>query len=199
MSARKISQHFDGIGKVPVDIQDVLNWINAHLPDDVIRIHGIDVSPDMLRGGIVSTHKHVEPLPGSAIKPWREHLIAYSTQLTPEMQRLVVCKEILHVFEPATVQTNDSEKVLALAQALLPEEGAEPGIGAAAALADNISKWNALTVLFPYGYWEVCAKAFNEGTMTLAEISDSLELPSSYVAVTLKGNWPKLREIFLGL
>ena len=199
MSARKVSQHFDGLGKVPVDVQDVLNWINAHLPDDVIKIHGIDVAPDQLRGGIVSTTEKIEPLPGSAIKPWREHRIAYSTQMSPEMQRLVVCKELLHVFEPPTVQTDDPEKVLALAQALRPEEGAESGMGAAAATADNISQWNAITVLFPYGYWEVCVKAFKERTMTLEQIAETLEMPPSYVAVTLKDNWPKLRDLFLGL
>jgi hypothetical protein len=82
MSVRRVSQHFDGVGKVPVDIQEVLNWINNHLPDDVIKIHGVDISPDLLNGGIASTTTRAQkPHPDSAVMPWKEHIIAYSTQL----------------------------------------------------------------------------------------------------------------------
>jgi hypothetical protein len=198
MSARKVSQHFDGVGKVPVDIKDVLKWINAHLMDEVINIHGIDISADSLNGGIVSQTMPQKPHPNSAVRPWKQHTIAYRTQLSMEMQRLVVCKEVLHVFEPPSVRTNDQLKVLALAEALMVKNGGEPGEGQAAALADNISKWNAVTVLFPFGYWEECFKAHKEGAMTLDEIADALEIPRSYVAVTMTDGWRAHREIFLG-
>lgn len=200
MSVKKISHHFDGLGIVPVKIEEVILKVQEFVPDDKIFINGIDVPPKGTLGlNFAVRFIETEELTlGSAIMPITHHRIVYSTQIESRLQRLVVCKELLHILDSSPARTTNKEKVLILAEGLLASHDENNQAGNPLEyFADKIAIWLSLIVLFPYGYWEVCRRDYKAGKLTLDQIADVLEIPSSYIAVTMDDKWDQMREGFL--
>ncbi len=200
MSVKKISHHFDGLGIVPVKIEEVILKIQEFVPDDKIIVNGIDAPPKGTLGlNYANRFIGIEELtPGSAIMPITHHRIVYSTRMDGRLQRLVVCKELLHILDSNPARTTNKEKVLQLAEGLLASHnGNNQAENPLEHFADKIAIWLSLIVLFPYGFWEVCRRDYRAGKITLDQIADVLEIPSSYIAVTMDDKWDQMREGFL--
>ena len=114
MSVSKIIRHFEGIAKIPVEVSAVHEQIKLRRPFEIIEIIGVDVPPTFVHG-LIYKYK-IPPIEGSMLTDKDKTIIPYSTQAHAYMQRLVACKELLHVLDPDPVLTSNMKQVWVLAE-----------------------------------------------------------------------------------
>lgn len=193
MSVSRIVRHFEGVGKIPVELPDVLEQVKRFLPHEEIEIRGVDVPVNRLRGQIYRYKK--TPEDGSALTDTRCSLIQYSTRLPVFMQRLVACKELLHALDSDPILTSDMKKLLNLAQHVAERKFPNPSNGNSVdVFIDELTKYKAIAVLFPYSFREFCEDV---NCLDSSAISKIVEIPEEYVKLVLSPHWPVLRQTFL--
>jgi hypothetical protein len=192
LSIGRVVRHFEGLGKVPVDIKDVLELVRAIEPDEKIRIRSVNVDPEKLRGNCY----RYRVADSGILVPLRKTLIVYSGRQDPYWQRLVCCKELVHIMDPDPLCTTTLEQVVHLAERLKKPAPATAPINAneVAAFFDLLARWHAMAILFPFGLWEELLPKYKAKKVDLATISKWLELPPDYVGVVLTDQWKTIRE-----
>lgn len=196
MSVAKIARHFQGMGKVPVTIHDVLEQVRLMLPDEEIEVFGVNTDINELRG----THVRfkIPPPNGTALVSTKCSMVIYSKKLEPAWQRLVCCKELIHVLDADPVRTTSKEEVLHLVEKISSKMPINPNSpNSLIAFVDKIAEWQAVSILFPYGLWEQVYPEFKEGKVTVKQIAEWLEIPESYVHVTMTDLWKHMSDTFL--
>ena len=196
MTVRAIARHFEGLGKVPIDVNDVLAQVRALLPDEVIDIYGINADPQQLRGTCLQWK--VNPPTGSAMMSTKHSAVIYSTRLAPEWQRLVCCKELIHVLDPEPVRTTSKDEVLQLIEKMsskTPIFASTPNhLGV---FVDKIAEWQAVSIMFPYGMWEEVYERHTKHGLKCQQIASWLELPHEKVEVVLNDIWKHMYHTIL--
>lgn len=189
MSVSGIVRHFEALGKIPVTIEDVLEQIKNQMPLEHIEIHGLDVPVSYLRGQYLRFLKPHDGL--GAMLPTYHSMVNYSTRQTPAEQRLVVCKELIHILDEKPVVTSTMEAVVAQARQIAhrqmnPKQSLQ-------GFFDELAKYKALAILFPYGVREELIKRGIENL----RICELLQLPPLYVEMVMTEQWPHLRQTIL--
>src|SRR5258708_7801578 len=104
-SVGQVIRHFEGIGKVPVDIKDVLETMKSICPHLNIKIRGVDVDPKRLHGNCYNYRVDDAQI----LVPKFISMVVYSTQDHPFMQRFVCCKELVNIMDPAPMYTRTKQ------------------------------------------------------------------------------------------
>jgi hypothetical protein len=196
MSIGRVVRHFEGSGKVPVDINDVLALVRELVPTLKIKVRGVNVDPSKLRG---TCYRYAID-DAKILLPQQVAYIVYSRQMEPEWQRLVCCKELVHILEPDPIWTSTKEKVLHLAERVIrPLDVTPAGLNpnSIGAVFDQLAKWHAMAILFPFGLWEEALPLVKKGKVTAEQVADWVELPVDHVAFVLSDEWKAVRETLL--
>jgi len=195
MSVSQIVRHFEGLGKVPVAIDDVLTQVQSFAGDERIRVRGVDEDFSELKAAIVRFRVEDGT---SYMVPVMCSEIIYSTRMPLPWQRLACCKEMIHVIDPNPVCTSSKEEVLALAEnmakSIRPTVTSPNGLQT---LTDQLAKWQAVAVLFPYGFWEELYPKYEKGIVSCGQISEWLQIPEEAVRATMSPTWGHLRQTIL--
>jgi hypothetical protein len=197
MSIGHVVRHFEGIGKVPVDIKDVLALVREICPDEVIKVRGVDVDNKKIRGNCYR-YKIAD---GAILVPRPVSLVVYSTRDDEYCQRLVCCKELIHIVDPDPIVTSKKEEVIHLAERVTkPVKFGASGLNPndLQVFLDQLAKWEALAVLFPFGLWEEVMPKYKKGKVDLETISDWVEIPVEFVNTIMTDAWEKLRTGLIG-
>jgi len=193
MSIAKIIRHFEAIGRVPVSVADVLKQVQAVVLDEVVEVRALDRSADKIRG--FHYRYHNQPHADSALMPESIAVAAYSIQQPLGWQRLVCCKELIHIFDREPICTSSKEEVVRLGQKLTGESHFEKVDGENIQwFFDEIAKYQALAILFPFGLREELLAIKPPEKHDLAAISDVVQLPIEMVYTVMSDKWPLLRE-----
>lgn len=196
MSLSKIMRHFEGLGRVPVELPEVIAQFQGSGLLETIVIRGLDKPADTLRG--VHYRYSEPPMAGSALMDKRYVIIPYSTQQSLQWQRLVICKELVHLYDPPPVTTKARDEILQLGKKL-----AAPKVQLSATgngiqhFFDMLAKWRAMAIMFPYGLHEEMMPRYLAGKVTAQQIADMVHLPVEYVEPILTDGWKELRESIL--
>ena len=197
MSIGKVVRHFEGVGKVPVDIKDVLALAREICPDETIKIRGVKVDNKKLRGNCYR-YKIAD---GQVLTPRPVSLVVYSTLDHEYCQRLVCAKELVHVIEPDPIVTSKKQEVVHLAERITKPVRLGAGTMTPNDLQvflDQLAKWQALAILFPFGLWEEAMPKYKDGKVTLETIADWVELPVEFVTTVMNDAWATLRTTMIG-
>lgn len=186
MLAADLIRHFADREQLPVDVNDVLAALKEHGVEDNIEFVGVDLDPDILQGLIKVFHvRHTvygEPERYANIYYHRGHSI--------DWQRLICCKELIHLLDPEHAHTKTAEEIAVLAEKIgLPPEMQDPLADGIAANLDRMAEFRAAAVLIPWAARELLMQPYKEGRITAADIARLADVPRKYVGFVMHDMW----------
>jgi len=191
MSISPLVRHFEGLGKVPIQLPDVVAEFRRRLPNSTIRVTGVNLPFSVLRGAhynyVHTPHKDGTLLPVDVTQ------IIYSVQQPIEWQKLVVCKELIHVFDDTGIETDQPDEVIELVKKLSGELPKTIKSGGLQWFFDELAQYQAMAILFPFGLRE----AINGKKADPEAIAKKLELPIEAVNFVMADAWKTLRDTIL--
>ncbi len=178
-------------------MNDVLSALKAGGCEDDIEFIGVDFDTEILQGKIKVFHKR-NGVYGAEVT--RCVNIYYHRGHDPNWQRLIACKELLHVLDPASAHTNTVKDIELLAEKIgLPPEMQDPAGDGLDANVDRLAEWRAAALLLPLAARELLMPAFKEGKISLAQIAILADIPRKYVAFVMTDTWPTVHELLVKL
>jgi hypothetical protein len=148
---------------LPVEVDDVIKEIVSRgIKDEVYYFWDHNLNPKVLMGYI----KHDEyPTGGGKSKLVAE--ITYA-KLGHEMERLVCCKELLHLLDPIDCRATQKDEVEKLIEKIiLPPELVDPFTDGIHASTDRIAIIHAVAVLFPLAAQNILLPKYAEKNLHL--------------------------------
>lgn len=193
LSVKELIREFSTRGTLPVEIEDVIAAIRSRgISDEIYYFWDNNLDPKTLRGYI----KHDEyPQPSGPPKLAVE--ITYA-KMGHEWERLVCCKEVLHVLEPAEQRCGKPDEVdLLIEKIILPADLVDPFTDGLHAATDRAALIYAVATLFPLAARNILMPKYSNGKLTLADIEDIAELPARYVAIVMSAVWKDIHDWIL--
>ena len=189
MSIGKLIDFFSTFRVLPVEIQTISDQIvESYKVADEILFVPVVVDPAELKG--LHYRYFGRDDDGNVVN---RILIIFSDRLSIEEQRIVCCKELIHILDEHYLQTDTKEKVLSLAEALtgpLPKHAA--GISDIASIKDRLAIYQALSVLIPEEMREELLEIYGGGSFSAAALADMFLIPQEYIDIVMRPNWSKV-------
>src|SRR5579862_3251630 len=164
---------------LPIPVDAVLRWIRENTPHIDIRLYPVARHKKAFRGAYrrlgvpVGMYTHDFEIVNQVL---------YGEDLPPEWKRLVIVKEILHVFDSHQVNTPDAVRKL-IPAVITPElRTASPF---APVIDDFLGTYRAMAVLLPRRARRRLKQAIDADKRTSTEIADYAQLPDYYVDIWL--------------
>ena len=193
VSVFKLIQKFAARTIVPVEVDDVVEFIRRLGVKDEIFFWEADISPETLQAAI--THWEY-PLDGKIIVVADIHT---ARCLPLHQKRVAQVKELLHILDPEHFRVNTLQDVHALIEKIiLPPDLVDWENDGVHANSDRAAIVHALAVLFPWAARELLIGPFKDEKITLTEMSELLALPPSYIQFVLSDIWVELHEAMVG-
>ena len=176
--------HFSRYTNVPVEVLDVRKYILDLAIVDEIRIFETKLDPTKVSGFL-----HVFSKGGKKVAR-----VVCSDQLLPRMQRLVCCKELLHILD----EDDDMATTRVGVQRLIENLGLSNLADLPASVrSDRNGSLHALMILFPRDYLHQIRPLYRAGKVTEEEIATRVRLPPPYVRVALSDAWQQFLETYI--
>lgn len=191
MSLIQVVQTFAGITDLPIEIPEVRAEIVRLGYQDRIIFSGQDADPGKCRG----VFYQYTTRDGVYADPVLTTLIGYNSRVSVPWQRMVCCKEMVHLMDRAVEQTQTAEEVEGLLDKLLgPFSTEDYGIADLMAAHDRLALYQALPILFPDAARAEALTELQAGRKTLEQIAEWAVLPPVLVTMVLAENWPALKN-----
>lgn len=182
-----VFNHFSCHTRLPVLLDHVIEHILESKVVDRVDIHPLDIDPTILKGFCIVFDER----PHNSINHHRVAWIGYSSQLSREEQRLVVCKELLHVYDRDNEAAGTQAQVSDLIEEIVLPPTAKQGIPA---LNDRSNIMLALAVMLPRDAMDELRPKVESGEITIATVAKLAALPEPWVRVVFSPAWPKVME-----
>jgi hypothetical protein len=194
MSVAKLIQKFSTREALPVPIDDVIAEIVARgIKDEIYPFWDVNLDMTILRGYI--THYEYPANANGQVR--RVAQITYA-KMGHEWERLVCCKELLHVLDPERYRVSSAEAIIELVEKIaLPADLVDSKTDGLPVLSDRVAMTEAAAVLFPLAAKNIIAPHYSDGTISLAEIADAAEIPVRYAALVMSDGWEKLHDLLV--
>jgi hypothetical protein len=188
----KLYQEFAGKTALEIDIKDVADFLVKCGCQDSIIFVPEQMDPGEIRGLYVQYTTH----PGVYTAPELVTLVIYPGNAPVDMQRVVCCKELIHVCDGNAAKTNSPEEVDALVEKLLgPLSTEDYGLADLMASVDKIAFYQALAILFPEAARAVALQRIADKAATPEDIAAWAGLPLSMVNLVLSDQWGEVLEV----
>jgi hypothetical protein len=190
---KNLQAKFDGRTDVPIEIDEICAALVQMGYQDDIRVVGEEMDTSQLLGTYV---QFTEPSGGMYSEPRLVSLIVYPTNVDPVIQRIICAKELVHVCDAHVSRTNNPQDIVDLAQVLTGRAtpGNEPRMTMKVA-ADVMAQQKGLMLLFPKAARVIARQQFREGSTTLRDLSELLQLPEETVEDMLEEDWDTLADL----
>ncbi|MCB1503107.1 MAG: hypothetical protein KDK07_25570 [Bauldia sp.] len=184
-------QEFSALTTLPVPINDVWEKLKEWGFDEIYFFQDVDLDPTILNG-----HIEQEEIPcNDGNDSYIMNTITYA-KTDNETERLVICKEMLHIMDPDEYRANKPKELEELIEKIvLPAELVDPVTENAHSINDRIAITQASAVLFPLAARKLIMPHYQSGRYSLRQIADMAELPPRYVAPILSDFWPHIHDI----
>ena len=195
MSVGKLIAFFSTFTRLPVYVEDVCAQIVEMGIQDEILLVPMDVPPEKLLGMLVSYE------PSTMYGETRNcSIIFYNTNVSRDLQRVICCKELMHLLDGKDVHTSTSADFSRLVDGVLDVKNALPASPLPAnnqALLDHMALLMAYAVLFPHEIRDDFISAHDDGRMSVSDIAEELDIPTNAVSMLLDKSWEAIRAILL--
>lgn len=182
-----IYQFFSCFTLLPVPIDTVVEHVCDNGAAATISYHAVDVDPAIV-AGICRVYHHK---PVYAAEPVKHADIIYSSRLPEGWQRLVICKELLHLLDGTHEMAHTPEQVSQLIDEILVPTAVQMSVPG---LSDHVGLLNALKILLPRDALAELAKAHAEGKITEQDLAAAAKVPVVFASLALKPEWQKILE-----
>ena len=195
MSVAELIKKFDVREQVPVDVNDVKAELETRGIKDEIYFWPSTLDSKHLKGQLV--HIDYWDYPGYEGAPTKTVAdIYYAKNLPDDEQRLVCCKELLHILDPEHCRAATEEAITRLFSKMgLPPEMQEPFKDGAAVNTDRVAVYEAVAVLFPYATRQLLMPPFKATKINLTDITRMIDIPYKYVVFVMHENWEAVHSI----
>jgi hypothetical protein len=169
---------------MPVLIDSVIDWVRSRTDHKTIKLHPVHRGKKAFRGACRRT-----AVPVSGALPYSQDTeiitqILFGEDLPEDWKRLVICKELLHVFDHQGERVATPEAVKKLITSVVaPDLKGAPFLPA---MNDHLGAFRAMAVLMPRMARAKLQNAFEDGSRTVAEIASFVKLPEHYVDIWLR-------------
>ncbi|WP_294192698.1 hypothetical protein [uncultured Sphingomonas sp.] len=177
-----VFEHFSAYSQLPVSLEDVAAFV-------IGRTHFVDVipypvpfPPEILQG---LCWQHIDK-PHNSINHHRRAWVLFSDKLTPDMTRMVVCKEILHLLDTVREQAGDRAEVAQLIDEIVQPVELKAAIQTE---SDNLGMVLALAVLMPASAIDELRPLVEQDTISFDTLSKLAGVPEHYVRHAFKPQW----------
>jgi hypothetical protein len=195
MSFRKLVEHFQSFANLPIEVDDVRDWIQNHCREDQIVLYLTGMDPVSLRGWIVRYRQR--PAVYAPLEDIAE--IHISEGMPLPWQRLVACKEMIHLLDHTGVHVRTWDALDRLIQDVLGSR-LNPGQAATMSLPgmiDNLALVKALFVLCPLDIIKTLRPAYAAGTVSTSAVAKIFEIPDDYVALIMDPAFDTLMDLII--
>jgi hypothetical protein len=195
MGLKELIEIFSCHTKLPVQVKDVVDQIVEMGVQDKITYIGVDLDLGVLRGLFmrVATERH-----GVYADPIYSSEIYYATSQEIDWQRLVVCKELVHLFDEdeASIKTQDELDHLMEMIALSPELQFHKGDGFKER-TDKIATLYAICILFPKDARDALLESYQQGLISAGDIARTAEIPEKYIRLAMLDGWEDIYNVLM--
>lgn len=177
----------------PIDVERDVKpaFLAQGVKDEIWFWYDPKLNPGIIRGLI----EHWE-FPDQAGKVQRCVDITCAEQMPNEWQRLVCCKEMLHILD--TKGTNTPEDIEQLIEKIiLPPDLQDPFTDGAHANTDRVAVTFATAVLFPFAARQILMPVYEAGKLPLPAIADKMEIPLRSAALVMSDVWPEIHKLLI--
>jgi hypothetical protein len=196
VDAKDVIKRFSGVTTVPIDVEEVVNFLREQGVKDELYLWEVDINSDRLRGSLVQWETWEYPMDGAT------HYVGdiyVAKSLPADWRRLVVCKELLHVLDPDNCLVSDEASLEQLIQRLiLPADLQDVEKDGVSVLTDKVAIYQALAVLFPLAARALLLQLLEGGKTNTAEIARIVDLPERFVRLVMWERWPTVHEMLVG-
>ena len=173
--------------ELPVRISEVHDYILRKGVVDEISYFEVDADPEILRGQF----QLIAPVPRPYCQPHRIARISFSRLLPPVEKRLVVVKELLHVFDDQHAEASTKEEVNQLIAEIVAPQTLTASVPTA---SDRLTEVLALAVLLPKAAVDAFRPAIGEGHISPEEVATIARIPERYGRFVFSPVWREILE-----
>lgn len=178
-----VYEHFACHTVLPVRLSDIRDHILESCDVHEIIRYGVDIDPNILRGAL-RLFRHRPPYASDDIIT--AHIV-YSKHLDEEYQRIVCCKEMLHLANGHEFTARTADQVTQLIeQIVLPIEAAR----LPAVQDDHAGVLRALTVLLPR---DAIAR-LKELEVPAEDVAIMARVPLPYAKLAMSKHWERVLD-----
>lgn len=188
---KKLLAAIEGRDDQPIEIEGIAaELVNLGCQDEFI-FSPQNTDPGVLRGIYYQYIKHNQAYG----QPILVTLIVYSQNVSLEWQRMISCKELIHVCDSAAAKTDTRAEVDSLLEKLLgPLSTEDYGLADFQTSVDRLALYQALGLLFPLGARAQALKQIKDGNATVDEIVTWAVVPKPLILMALTDEWPGVFE-----
>lgn len=184
---RRLITAFESRTKLPVEPEEVRQWIVANGFCDEIQIHYVDCDPKAFEGMYVARQggeyqRRVSPY-GEMITV-REIFINANVDLP--MRRLAEVKEQLHILDANGQCSNSPASIDAMIAFAATRVDLKPEAGV---ITDVLAMPLAMAVLFPIAAQRLLKPKYDAGLISLEEIASIAVLPPPLIELAMSDGW----------
>lgn len=191
MEVRDLIAHFAAREVVPVDVQDdvvpVLKEIGGF---ELYFWPNEKINTDIFKGSIT----HWEYPIGKDVQTVYD--ISYSTNMSTDWQRLVCCKELVHILDPVDHRVMTDESFSRLIEKIVLPPGMGDASDGAKVLSDRVAIYYALAILFPWATRQLFKEAKDK--ISIDKIAEIVDLPVVYVQLVMHEVWEETHHYLSG-
>lgn len=186
MEARDLLLAFEDRTSLPVDVNDVVKYLRDHGNDDDIEFVGADLDSDILQGAVKIWHARN----GVYAEPKRMVNIFYNRAEPKDWQRLICCKELLHLIDPTGAYSSNQQAIEKLADEIgLPPEMQDPFKAGFGTNVDRVAELRAAALLLPWAAREIMLPYFEDGKLSITDIARQADIPRKYAGIVMHPAW----------
>jgi hypothetical protein len=149
MSYARLVEEFSEVEELPIPVNEVLEWIRKNTDHQDIRLHPVERTHRAFRGAF----RRIAMRSGAMYSHDPEIVtqILYGEDLPDDWKRLVIVKEVLHVFDPEPNRVNTPDAVRRLIPAVITPELRSTTKAKAfpPAIDDYLGAYKAMAILLP--------------------------------------------------
>lgn len=186
---KRIIDAMSEVDTMPVEVSEVVEVVIALGYQDRIYVHPESRETGKVWGAYVQFRENAVPYAAPDFVSY----VIYNSNIEPEWQRVVCCKELVHICDKEISKANTQEKVSGLFEKLLePPSTKDFNLASYLAAEDIFTIFPALGVLFPEAARRQALSAVEDGSRSVTEIADWACLPVPLIQLSLQPEWPEL-------
>lgn len=184
--------YFEDRDVFPIEVAEVAEVLIQLGCQDEFHFSPEKMDTGKLRGAFYQYKSHAVPYG----EPILHTIIVYAEGVDVPWQRVICCKELIHVCDSAAARTNSPEEVAELMDKLLGLVSNEDyGLADFMASVDRLALYQALVVLFPLKMRTTALQAIAASKATEEQIAQWASLPLPLVKLVLSEEWPEVCEV----
>jgi hypothetical protein len=188
---KDLVEEFAGRSELPIEVHEITTVVREKHYQDELFLKPVDAQSGALLGMFHQYNRSVAVY----AEPVLVTEILYNKNVSVEWQRVVCCKELVHLSDKLTERVSKLDEVDRLVEKLLgPLSSEDYGFTDLVAAKDKLALYQCLPLLFPYTSVIIGREALSTGRKTLDEIADWAQVPVDLIKFMLDEGWDRISQ-----